>query len=78
MNTLGDNMKQNNRPKILPGTGYVRLPQVLEVFPVSRSSWWAGVKSGRYPASVKLAKRTTAWRVEDIEALLSNLEQEDK
>ena len=71
-------MNQKNHPKTLPGTGFVRLPQVLDVFPVSRSSWLAGVKSGRYPASVKLAKRTTAWRVEDIEALISNLEQEGK
>ncbi len=61
---------QNNHPKNLPDTGYVRLPQVLEVFPVSRSSWWAGVKSGIYPASVKLGLRITAWRVEDIKALL--------
>ena len=61
---------QNNRPKTLPDTGYVRLPQVLEVFPVSRSSWWAGVKSGIYPASVMLGLRITAWRVEDIKALL--------
>ena len=61
---------QNNHPKTLPGTGYVRLPQILEVFPVSRSSWWAGVKSGRYPPSFKLGPRTTAWRVEDIYALL--------
>jgi predicted DNA-binding transcriptional regulator AlpA len=70
MNLLGDNTMQNNHPKPFPDTGYVRLPQVLEVFPVSRSSWWAGVKSGRYPPSFKLGPRTTAWRVEDIYALL--------
>ncbi len=73
MNPLGANTMQNNRPKILPDTGYVRLPQVLEVFPVSRSSWWAGVKSGRYPASVKLGVRTTAWHVEDIRKLLAEV-----
>ena len=54
----------------LPATGFVRLPQILAVFPVSKSSWWAGVKSGKYPQSVKLGCRTTAWRVEDILALL--------
>ena len=31
----------------------LRLKQVLEVIPVSKSSWWAGVKDGKYPASVK-------------------------
>lgn len=58
----------------LPETGYLRLPQIIgdvqrgipAVFPISKSAWWAGVRDGRYPASVKLGPRTTAWRVEDI------------
>ena len=54
----------------LPETGFVRLPAILRVFPISRSQWWAGVKTGRYPRSVKLGPRTTAWRVDDIRALL--------
>jgi prophage regulatory protein len=57
----------------LPETGFVRLPQVLAVIPVSRSTWWAGVKSGRYPKPVKtLGPRITAWRVEDIRALIEH------
>jgi prophage regulatory protein len=56
--------------KALPETGYIRLPSVLKVFPVSRSAWWKGVKDGRFPAGVKLAPRTTAWRVEDIRKLI--------
>jgi predicted DNA-binding transcriptional regulator AlpA len=54
----------------LPETGFVRLPQILAVFPVSRSAWWLGVKTGKYPASVKLGPRTTAWRAEDIRSLI--------
>lgn len=54
----------------LPETGFVRLPTILQVFPVSRSAWWQGVKEGRYPASVKLSPRCTAWRAEDIRALI--------
>jgi predicted DNA-binding transcriptional regulator AlpA len=49
------------------------LPQVLRVFPISKSSWWAGVKAGQYPKPVKLGPKTTAWRVEDIRALIANL-----
>lgn len=37
--------------------------------PVSKSTWWAGVKSGRFPAPVKLGPRITAWRKEDIDVL---------
>ncbi|NCO03584.1 MAG: AlpA family phage regulatory protein [Alphaproteobacteria bacterium] len=57
---------------ILPETGFVRLPQVLKVFPVSKSTWWAGVKDGRYPKPVKLGPKMTAWRVEDIKELIAS------
>jgi predicted DNA-binding transcriptional regulator AlpA len=56
----------------LPETGFVRLPIVLAVYPVSKSTWWAGIKSGRFPAGVKLSEATTAWRVEDIRALIES------
>lgn len=55
----------------VPQTGYLRLPEVLHLFPVSKSTWWAGVKAGKYPASIKLSQRVTAWRVEDINRLLN-------
>lgn len=54
----------------LPDTGFIRLPQVLEVIPVCKSTWWSGIKTGRFPKPVKLGKRVTAWRVEDIRALI--------
>jgi predicted DNA-binding transcriptional regulator AlpA len=59
----------------LPETGYMRLPQVLRFIPVSKSTWWAGVKSGRYPKPVKLGVRASAWRAEDIHALIISLYQ---
>lgn len=59
---------------ILPETGFVRLPDVLKVFPVSRSTWWAGIKEGRYPAPVKLGVKMSAWRVSDIRALIDSIE----
>ena len=59
----------------LPETGFVRLPQILSILPISRSTWWAGVKRGRYPKPVKLSARVTMWRAEDIHALLKELAQ---
>lgn len=59
----------------LPETGFVRLTTILQVFPVGRSSWWAGVKSGKYPPSVKIGENTTAWKAEDIRALLDQYQQ---
>jgi len=64
----------------LPETGFARLRQIVgdqkaspplpPIVPVSRSSWWAGVRSGKYPKPIKLGPRTTVWRVEDIRALI--------
>lgn len=54
----------------LPETGFVRLPTVLRVFPVGKSTWWEGVRTGRFPQPVKLGPRTTAWKAEDIRTLI--------
>jgi predicted DNA-binding transcriptional regulator AlpA len=48
----------------------LRIRDVLDKIPVSRSSWWQGVRTGRYPAPVHLGPRTTAWRESDIQALI--------
>jgi len=63
----------NTASDFIPEIGYLRLPDVLRIFPVSRSSWWAGVKSGIYPKPIKLSARTTAWKVEDIRALINRI-----
>ena len=60
-------------PLTLPETGFVRLKIVLVHIPVSPSTWWEGVRSGRYPESVRLGPRITAWRVEDIRELIRRL-----
>jgi len=66
----------------LPETGYVRLSQIIgnpkadppipPIIPVSKSTWWIGVKAGNYPPPVKLGKRITVWRVEDIRKLIDS------
>ena len=56
-----------------PDTGFVRLPAVLAVFPVSRSTWWQGVKDGKFPKPHKLGPRVTAWKAEDIRALIDRI-----
>lgn len=54
-----------------PKTGFVRIKQIIAPWgpiPVSKSTWWQGVKDGRFPKSIKLGG-VTAWRAEDIRAL---------
>ena len=71
-------MSQNS----LPVYGFLRLNQIVgdpkadppipPIIPVGKSTWWLGVKEGRFPKPVKLGPRTTVWRVEDIKNLIEN------
>lgn len=50
-------------------------PAIIPLIPVSRSAWWLGVKSGRYPKPIKIGPRTTAWLKTDIERLINEINQ---
>lgn len=56
--------------------GFLRLPQILKIIPVSRSTWWSWVKSGRAPQGIKLGPRMTAWRLEDVHELVAEIVRE--
>ena len=81
---LNSNVTQSSYYKhVIPSTGFLRLPQIIgnpkakppipALIPVSKSSWWDGIKKGIYPEAVKIGSRTTAWRVEDIHELIVQL-----
>jgi prophage regulatory protein len=55
--------------------GYLRLPEVLTLFPVAERSWWKGIATGKYPQPVRLSTRTVAWKVSDIRQLLASVEE---
>lgn len=68
--------------------GFLRLRQIIgdnkaeppipPIIPVSASAWWAGVKSGKYPKSIKIGPNTTAWRSEDVQQLVNDLSNQTK
>jgi predicted DNA-binding transcriptional regulator AlpA len=60
----------------IPETGFLRLPQVLSVFPVGKTFWWEGVKTGRFPKAIKLSTRCTVWRAEDIRELIKRVSEQ--
>jgi len=68
----GEHMKTTT-PQEMQNTGFLRFPQVQQRFPVSKSVWYDGIKSGLYPKPVKLSARTSAWRVSDIDALVEKV-----
>ena len=51
----------------------LRLPQALARIPISRSGWYAGIQTGKYPAPIKIGPRTAAWRQSDIDLLIDTL-----
>ena len=63
--------KQESRFE-LPAEGFVRLPAVVRAMGIGKTTWWVGVKDGRFPKPVKLGPRTSAWRVEDIRAVIAS------
>jgi prophage regulatory protein len=62
----------------IPDTGYLRIWHIVgdkkrglpPILPISKSTWWNGVKSGKYPKPVKLGSRITAWKADDIRKLI--------
>lgn len=48
----------------------LRIDQVLAMVPIGRSTWWAGIRAGKFPEPVKLGYRTSAWRRSDIRRLI--------
>ena len=66
---------------IVVGDCLLKLPQIIgdekrglpPIIPVSKSLWWEGVKSGRYPKPIKLGGETTGtfWRASDIKQLIA-------
>ncbi len=46
---------------------YLRLPEVLDRIPVSKSTWWAGIRNGIFPKAIKLSPRVTVWLEADID-----------
>lgn len=56
----------------ISGDGYLRLNEVLSVYPVSRAGWYEGMAAGLYPKSIPLGKRAVGWTRESIRQLIAN------
>ena len=50
---------------------------IPSMLPMGKSTWWKGVKSGRYPRGIKLGPKITVWRLSDILGLLDSLQKKE-
>lgn len=57
----------------LPEIGLVKLKTVLSVIPVSKTTWFSGIKKGIYPRPIKIGARASAWDVREIRSLIDEL-----
>ena len=55
-------------------TQLLKLPDVLKRIPVSRSSWYQGIRLGMYPEPVRIGKRSVAWRSNEIDQLVNKFQ----
>lgn len=51
--------------------GLVKLKTALQILQISKSSFYAGIKAGRYPSPVSMGPRTRRWRIDDIRLLVA-------
>ena len=52
---------------------YLRLKSVLELIPISRSTWYKWIQIGIAPKPTHISLRVAAWRAQDIENLLDEM-----
>ena len=56
--------------KAIPQTGFIRLPQLLAIYPVSKTTLYLRIKEGRFPPPLKLSERVSVWKVEEILSII--------
>jgi prophage regulatory protein len=64
--------------EIREGERLLRLPQVLEIIPVSRTEWYRRLASGDAPQPVELGPRARAWRLSDVNDYLVRIAAGDR
>ncbi|SAL01964.1 phage transcriptional regulator AlpA [Caballeronia ptereochthonis] len=47
-------------------TPIIRLPELLKIVCLCKGSVYRGIKTGEFPAPIKLTQRAVGWRREDI------------
>lgn len=65
-------------------SGYLRLAQIIgdkkrdipALIPLSKTTWYAGINSGRFPKPIKFSRRVSLWRLSDIQRVLDEISKD--
>ena len=69
-------MKKTTRVETEMG-GLLRQKQVLELIPISSTSWWRGIQEGIFPKGHRMGPKTTVWKASDIQDLIDRITADD-
>lgn len=73
--TIMDMQRRLYRLTDIIGNRELGIPAII---PVSASTWWRGVASGRYPKPIKIAERAIAWRSEEVDEIFERFYNNNK
>lgn len=62
-------MAMNQSNSQIPPITLMRIPQILQVMPVSKSKFWLMVQKGEFPKPTKIG-RSSFWTIEQVQAYL--------
>jgi prophage regulatory protein len=72
-------MASRNDDGCAPIDRLLRLKEIIGpggIIPVSKSTFWSGVKTGRFPQPIKLSPGCTCWRLSDLNDFIARLGDE--
>jgi predicted DNA-binding transcriptional regulator AlpA len=51
---------------------FLRLPQILRLIPIGKSTLWERVKKGEFPKQIKLGSKISVWKESDVRAYIDD------
>ena len=66
LDRIDEGTSQSRLSSLSAAIGDRRDSLIAPIIPVGKSTWWQGVREGRYPKPIKIGARATAWRVEAL------------
>jgi predicted DNA-binding transcriptional regulator AlpA len=70
--------KKHSYPNLVDASkacGFLRLPQVMQLIPIGKTSIYEKIRKGEFPAQIKLGTKTSVWRREDIDAYIKKMSE---
>jgi prophage regulatory protein len=68
MNAINAETTANANPDAI----FLNVDAIVHILPMSKSTWLAGVKAGKFPQPVRLTPARPVWRKSDLDFLIAS------